>query len=98
MPYELGMCSGTQRDGTVILYFFRVTEGPASHDVAVPITDQAINPTGQPARTAEILMPAAKAWLEYNLVRNFDPTRQSRTPLLDATLLDYWVAHRAFPG
>ena len=97
MPYEVGDCSGTQREGTVILYFFRVTDGPTSHDVAVGITDQAINPTGQPARTAEVLMPAAKAWLEHNLARNFDPARQSPLPLLDAILLDYWVAHRGFP-
>lgn len=97
MPYEVGECTGTQRDGTVMLYFFQVTNGQASHDVAVGITDQAMHPTGQTARTAELLMPAAKAWLEHNLARNLDPANQ-RPPLLDAMMLDFWVSHGAFPA
>ena len=97
MPYEVGDCAGTQRRGTVIHYFFAVSDGQTSHDIAVGITDPAINPVGQPARTAEILMPAAKAWLEHNLARGFDPVSQSPLPVLDAMLLDFYVANGQFP-
>lgn len=42
-------------------------------------------------------MPAAKAWLERSLERNFDPAKQ-RPPLLDAMMLDFWVLHGVFPA
>ena|SRR5215469_541268 len=39
-----------------------------------------------------------KAWLEHNLEHNFDPASQWPLPLLDLTLLDYWLARREFPA
>jgi len=98
MPYEVEDCTGTQRRGTVIDYFFPVSNGQTSRTIAVGITDQAIHPTGQAARTAEVLMPAARAWVKHNLARGFDPAGQTPLPILDAMLLDHWVAYGEFPG
>lgn len=98
MPHEVGGCIATEWRGAVVYYFFRVSNGETSHDVPVGITDHAIHPVGKPARTGEILMPAAKAWLEHNLEHNFDPASQWPLPLLDLMLLDYWLARREFPA
>jgi hypothetical protein len=97
MPYIVGDCSGTKRNGTVLYYFFPVSKGQNSQSIPVGITDQAIHPTGEPPRTAEVLMPAARAWLEKNLSRGFDPATQTSPLILDAKLLDYWVAYGQFP-
>ena len=80
-------------------YFFPVSDGERSATFAVPITDRAILPVGEPARTAEVLMPLAEAWLRKHLDLRDDPFSESAPPIPDVTAIiaDYWCATGELP-
>src|SRR5260370_22759320 len=93
MPVEISNCIGTQSRGPDMYYFFPVSDGERSATFAVPITAQAtMNPAGGPGRTAEVLMPLARAWLRKHLDLRPDPFSESAPPIPDvtATIADYW--------
>jgi hypothetical protein len=101
MPIEISDCIGivTQRPGAEVHYIFRVSNGEMSTPLAVPITDQAKNRVGEPARTAEELTPLAKEWLRRHLNLHPNPFSQSAPPIPDVTadIADHWFAHGKLP-
>lgn len=99
MPLEISDCTGTQRRGADMYYFFPVRDGEKSKTFAVLITDRAMNPVGEPARTAEVLMPLGRAWLSKHLGPRPNPFDESAPPIPDVTaaIADYWCATGKLP-
>lgn len=101
MPFEISECIGTQLRSTIVDYFFHVSDGTRTIDIAVGITEQARHPVGRPVRTGEVLMPLAKAWIDQhiNRSRSFDPFNPtpSGIPAIDARIADYWCLNGNLP-
>jgi hypothetical protein len=99
MPLEILACIDTQPRGADLYCFFRVSDGSRSATFAVPITAQAMNPVGGQARTAEVLMPLAEAWLRKHLELRPNPFSESAPPIphVTAAIADHWFAYENLP-
>jgi hypothetical protein len=100
MPLETSFIGPQRRSDDGVDYLFRVSDGAAHRDVAVGVTGQAINPVGQPARTREVLIVLAEAWLNDCIRRGFNPFSEpsQRVPDVTAMIADHWCVRGELPS
>jgi len=96
MPFDVARLDGSKWDGTVICYFFRVSNGVSSKVVAVRIPEQTFFGVGE-AKIGEEVWELAEDWLRIHLDEKFNPFSQPPSgslPIVPLAFADDWICKK----